>query len=69
VSERLEKKLQEFRLLKRKVTAIRDLNKNNGEEMTVAQLKTMVTWYKTPDDLPLPTTRALLLEQLQATVG
>ena len=69
VSEQLKKKLQEFRLLKRKVTAIRDLNKNNGEEMTVAQLKTMVTWYKTPGDLPLPTTRALLLERLQATVG
>ena len=38
VSERLEKKLQEFRTLKSKVTAIQeDLNKHTGEEMTVAQ--------------------------------
>ena len=70
VSERLEKKLQEFRTLKSKVTAIReDLNKHTGEEMTVAQLKTMVTWYKYPGDLPIPTTRTLLLERLQATAG
>jgi hypothetical protein len=70
VSERLEKKLQEFRALKSKVTAIRALEKRtSGEDMTVAQLKTMVTWYKRSGDLPIPATRALLLQRLNATVG
>jgi hypothetical protein len=69
-SERLEKKLQEFRALKSKVTAIRALEKRtSGEDMTVAQFKTMVTWYKRSGDLPIPATRALLLQQLNATVG
>ena len=59
-SERLEKKLQEFRALKSKVTAIRALDKRtSGEDMTVAQLKTMVTWYKRSGDLPIPATRTL----------
>ena len=69
-SEQLEKKLQEFRALKSKVTAIRALEKRtSGEDMTVAQLKTMVTWYKHSGDSPIPATRALLLQRLNATVG
>jgi hypothetical protein len=69
-SERLEKKLQEFSALKSKVTAIRALEKRtSGEDMTVVQLKTMVTWYKRSGDLPIPATRALLLQRLNATVG
>ena len=69
-SERLEKKLQEFRALKSKVDAIRALEKRtSGEDMTVAQLKTMVTWYKRSGDLPIPATRTLLLQRLHATVG
>ena len=67
VSERLGKKLQEFRSLN-KVTSIRNLNMRAGEEMTVAQLKTMVTWYKAPGNLHIPTKRELLLEHLLATV-
>ena len=35
----------------------------------VTQLKTMATWYKRSGDSPIPATRALLLQRLNATVG
>ena len=38
----------------------RTLNKQPAE-WTVVQTKTMATWYKQADDLPLPTTKQLLL--------
>ena len=68
LSERLEKKLQEYRLLQCTVTAIKNLNKST-EQMTVVQFKTMVTWYKCAGDLPIPSTRTLLLQRLEMTVG
>ena len=68
VSGRQEKKLQEFRSLKGKVDALRALKKS-PEEMSVSQLKLMVTWYKHAGDLPIPTTKMALLERLHATIG
>ncbi len=50
------------------MAAIKSLNKN-AEQMTVMQLKTMVTWYKCAGDLPIPSTRNLFLQRLQTTVG
>jgi hypothetical protein len=45
VSEREEKKLREYQALCSKVFAINELNKCH-EQLTVAQLKVMVAWYK-----------------------
>jgi hypothetical protein len=67
-SQRLEKKLQEVCLLQQKVSVIKSLNKN-AEQMTVVQLKTMVTWFKYVGDLPIPSTRNLFLQGLRTTVG
>ena len=48
--------------------AIKELKKSH-EQLTVAQLKVMVMWYKSNGDLPTPTTRPLLLRRLQETCG
>jgi hypothetical protein len=53
-SERQEKKIQEFFAMKNKVLTIRALNKAH-EQLNVAQLRTMVQWFKAVDDLPIPT--------------
>ena len=37
------------------------------EQLNVAQLKTMVMWYKNPSDSPIPQIRQLLLERLHET--
>ena len=68
VSEREEKRLREYRALRSKVCAIKELNKSH-EQLTVAQLKVMVMWYKSNGDLPTPSTRPLLLRRLQETCG
>ena len=68
LSTRQEKKLQEFRSMKSKVDALNALNKSPAE-MKVSELKLMVTWYKQTGDLPVPATRAALLERLNATIG
>ena len=46
--------------------AIRALGKEHAK-LNVAQLKTLVAWYKLPDDPPIPATRALLLTRLLET--
>ncbi len=66
LSERQEKKLQEFRSLRAKVTAIRELQKES-EQLNVLQLKVMVTWYRRAGDLPTPSRRNLLIERLNST--
>jgi hypothetical protein len=43
-----------------KVQAIRALNKQE-HEWTVAQTKTIVSWYKQVGDAPLPATKHLML--------
>jgi hypothetical protein len=65
-SQQQEKKLREYRLLRNKVMAIKQLGQPH-EQLNVAQLKTMVMWYKHPSDSPIPTTRQLLLERLHQT--
>ena len=52
--------------MKNKVLTIRALNKAH-EQLNVAQLRTMVQWFKAVDDLPIPTTRQLLLLRLKDT--
>ena len=64
VSEREGKKLREYWALRSKVSAIKEQNTSH-EQLTVAQLKVMVMWYKSNGDLPTPTTRSLLLCWLQ----
>lgn len=61
--EKRNKKIQEHQALKNKVAAIRELGKTNNE-LNVAQLRTMVSWFKQPQDLPMPTTRQLLVTRL-----
>ena len=62
--EKRIKKIQEDQALKYKVAAIRELGKTNNE-LNVAQLRTMVSWFKQPQqDLPMPTTRQLLITRL-----
>jgi hypothetical protein len=68
LSHRQEKKLREFRCLKSKVDTLKAQNKIPAE-MSVSELKLMVTWYKNAGDLPVPTTKAALLERLHATIG
>ena len=54
--------------MKSKVDAVKLLNKR-PDEMNVSQLKLLVTWFKQAGDLPVPTTRAALLERFNATIG
>ena len=68
LSGRQEKKLREFRSLKIKIDAVKQLCKR-PDEMTVSELKVMVTWYKKAGNLPVPTTKTTLLERLHATIG
>ena len=65
-SQQQEKRLREYRLLCNKVMAIKQLGQPH-EQLNVVQLKTMVMWYKNPSDLPIPSTRQLLLERLHQT--
>ena len=65
-SEREEKKLRDFYALRNRVQAIRALNKENAQ-LNVAQLRTVVAWYKTSNDSAVPTTRDLLLTRLLET--
>jgi hypothetical protein len=67
-SEREEKILREYRSLRSKVSAIKELNKSH-EQLTVTQLRVMVMWYKSKGDLRTPQTRPLLLRRLQETCG
>jgi hypothetical protein len=53
--------------MKNKVLTIRALNKAH-EQLNVAQLRTMVQWFKAVDDLPIPTTRQLLLLKIERYV-
>jgi hypothetical protein len=65
-SQLQEKRLREYRVLRTKVMAIKQLAQPH-EQLNVAQLKTMVMWYKIPSDSPIPQTRQLLLERLHQT--
>jgi hypothetical protein len=65
-SQQQEKRLREYRHLRTKVMAIKQLDRPQ-EQLNVAQLKTMVMWYKNPSDSPIPQTRQLLLERLHET--
>ena len=60
-SEREYKKVDAHTALANKVDAIRTLNKQLTECRTVAQTKTMATCYKHAGNIPLPTTKRLLL--------
>ena len=64
--ERQEKRVHDFNKAKNTVMAIRALGKEPAE-LNVAQMRTLVAWYKLPDDPPLPATRALLLTRLLET--
>ena len=68
VSEREERKLREYQALRTKISPIKGFNKSH-EQLTVAQLKVMVMWYKSKGDSPTPTTRLLLLRRLQEACG
>ncbi|KAI2492614.1 hypothetical protein MHU86_21928 [Fragilaria crotonensis] len=59
-------RLQVFRSNRIKVSEIRALELSN-EKLTVSQLKVMVNWSKRPGDLPVPSTRHLLIERLNST--
>jgi hypothetical protein len=61
-----QNRLQAFRSNRIKVSEIRALELSN-EKLTVLQLKVMVNWYKRPGDLPVPSTRHLLIERLNST--
>ena len=65
LSEGEEKRLEAFRALRSKVSAIRELNKGY-EQLNVTQLRVMVTWFKCKGDLPMPPTKELLLVRLHA---
>jgi hypothetical protein len=67
-SEKSNKKLQDHNTLRDKIQAIRALNKE-PHNWTVAQTKTMATWYKRIGDPPLPNTKLLLLTRYNETVG
>jgi hypothetical protein len=64
--EKLGGKIRDFRALKDRVTAIRELAQPH-QQLNVTQLRTMVLWFKQTTDLPAPTTRQLLLTQLDMT--
>ena len=57
---------QRFFELSQKVQAIRETGKEAGS-YNVAELKTMVTWYKRDGDAPLPITRQNLLARYLET--
>ena len=59
--------MRKWRLQTRRLYAIRSLNKQSAE-WTVAQTKTMATWYKRAGNLPLPTTKQLLLTRFHDTM-
>ena len=65
-SEREEKKLRDYNALRNRVQAIKALNKEHAQ-LNVAQLRTMVVWYKASNDSAVPTTRDLLLTRLLET--
>ena len=66
-SEQENKKIDAHMALANKVYAIRSLNKQPAE-WTVAQTKTMAMWYKQSGNLPLPTTKQLLLTRFHDTM-
>ena len=66
-SERENKKIDAHMALANKVYAIRSLN-THPAEWTVAQTKTMAMWYKQSGNLPLPTTKQLLLTRFHDTM-
>ena len=59
-SEKTNKKVMNYTAILNKVQATRALNKQE-HEWTVAQTKTIVSWYKQVGDAPLPTTKHLML--------
>ena len=62
-----ENRLKAFRALRSKVVAIRASGRSD-EQLTVAQLKVMISWYKLPTDLTIPhQTKESLLQRLQLT--
>jgi hypothetical protein len=61
-----ENRLQVFRSNRIKVSEIRALQLPN-EKLTVLQLKVLANWFKRPGDLPVPSTRHLLIERLNST--
>ncbi|KAI2504991.1 hypothetical protein MHU86_9434 [Fragilaria crotonensis] len=61
--EKVHKKIREFKALQRKVLDIRALNKTH-DQMTVSELRTMISWYKRLTDASAPTTRQALLTRL-----
>ena len=69
-SERESKKIDAHMALENKVYEIRTLSKQEPTEWTVvAQTKTMATWgYKRAGDLPLTTTKQLLLTRYHNTM-
>ena len=67
-SEQASKKIVAHTALANKFYAIRTLNKQ-PVEWTVAQTKTMATWwYKRAGNIPLPTTKQLLLTRFHDTM-
>jgi hypothetical protein len=63
--QKVNKKINDFRALESKMSAIRDLGKTH-DELNVSQLQTMVSWFKQAKDSPMPPTRQLLLTTLFA---
>ena len=59
-SEKASVKIMDYTTTLNKVQAIRALNKQE-HEWTVAQTKTIVSWYKQVGDAPLPATKHLML--------
>ena len=66
-SERENRKIDAHMALANEVYAIRLLNKQSAE-WTVSQRKTMAMWYKRAVNLPLPTTKQLLLTRFHDTM-
>ena len=66
ISQSEEKKLQLFRILRCKVAAIQSLGRTK-EQLNVAQLRTLVNWYKCDGDTAVRNIKHLLLERLAAT--
>ena len=65
--EREHRKKDAHMALAKKVYSMRSLNKQPAE-WTVAQTKTMATWYRRAGDLTLPTTKQLLLTRFHDTM-
>ena len=65
--ERDHRKIDAHMALAKKVYSIRSLNKQPAE-WTVAQAKTMATRYKRAGNLPLPTTKQLLITRFHDTM-